>query len=225
MKKSARILWGVCLLALGLILLGNSLGLLSVNLFFKGWWTLFIIIPSFYGLFAKDSFSTSLVFLIAGVLLLLKEQKIIKGDINVFTIIIALVIIRVALSFIFKKRNGFKYDGKAIKGHKSNSAAAVAVFSGREERYSEKVSALPDAVAVFGGVDIDLRDAVFENDVCLNATAIFGGIDIIVPNNINVVCNGTGIFGGCENARKTGSSSQHTLSVEYTAVFGGIDVK
>ena len=45
MKKFRNILWGLVLIILGLIFGGNALGITDINLFFDGWWTLFIIVP------------------------------------------------------------------------------------------------------------------------------------------------------------------------------------
>ena len=76
MKKNyTAVVWGVCILALGVILLGNIFGWFNVDVFFDGWWTLFIIVPSLIGLLHKGNRSTSLVFLLAGLGLLAAEQS------------------------------------------------------------------------------------------------------------------------------------------------------
>ena len=54
MKKVGNILWGIVLIIIGLIIGGNALGIVNINIFFDGWWTLFIIIPCFIGLFKDD---------------------------------------------------------------------------------------------------------------------------------------------------------------------------
>ena len=51
MKEMKNVLWGMVLIILGLILGGNALGIFDINLFFDGWWTLFIIVPCFINLF------------------------------------------------------------------------------------------------------------------------------------------------------------------------------
>lgn len=54
MKKVSTWLWGIVLIALGVIWGGNVLGIINVDLFFPGWWTLFIIVPCFISLFDDD---------------------------------------------------------------------------------------------------------------------------------------------------------------------------
>ena len=46
MKTIKPIIWGIAIIALGVIFGGNALGLFTLDIFFDGWWTLFIIIPS-----------------------------------------------------------------------------------------------------------------------------------------------------------------------------------
>lgn len=55
MKKFGNILWGLVFILLGLIIGLNALGYTQINLFFRGWWTLFIIIPCFIGIFRDNS--------------------------------------------------------------------------------------------------------------------------------------------------------------------------
>jgi len=50
-KQTGRALWGIAFIIVGTIIGFNSLGITDIDIFFKGWWTLFIIVPSFIGLF------------------------------------------------------------------------------------------------------------------------------------------------------------------------------
>jgi len=76
--KRKSVLWGILLIIVGVLFLGNSLDIWHINLFFKGWWTLFIIVPSIIEIFDKNNFSGSLISLVIGVLLLLACQDIIS---------------------------------------------------------------------------------------------------------------------------------------------------
>lgn len=220
MKKLTTYVWGIFLLVFGVILLGNYTGIIDFNIFIDGWWTFFIIIPSFIGLFDRKNFSTSLIFLIVGVLLFLEQIEAI-GDINIFMVIVALLIIRVGAHLLFKKKpEKFKVPSKT-----SSVSPIVAVFSGKEEVFTSSISDLPDIVAIFGGAEIDLTNAAFNSDIYLSATAIFGGIDIKIGDNINVVTNGVGIFGGIENRNVNSTDNRYTLYISNTCVFGGIDIK
>ena len=54
-----------------------------------------------------------------------------------------------------------------------------------------------------GGVDLDLRDALLEDDVVeITAWAIMGGVTVIVPEGIPVECSGFMLMGGRTNRIK-----------------------
>ncbi|NLU72156.1 DUF1707 domain-containing protein [Streptomyces sp. HNM0575] len=103
----------------------------------------------------------------------------------------------------------------------------VAIFSGSVRKGRFRVPAKINAVACFGGVEIDLTEAVFERQhVQINATAVFGGIEIRVPENVTLRQKGAGIFGGFD-VRTGESDDPHApvVLVEGAAVFGGVDAR
>ncbi len=71
MKKMESWLWGGVLVAVGVILAVNALGLARINIFFPGWWTLFIIVPCLIGLLTEKRKWGKLMGLIFGICLLL----------------------------------------------------------------------------------------------------------------------------------------------------------
>ncbi|TCC56470.1 DUF1707 and DUF2154 domain-containing protein [Kribbella pittospori] len=100
----------------------------------------------------------------------------------------------------------------------------LAIFGGGERTGRWRVKRRTNAVAVFGGHDLDMTDAVFEGrEVTIWAFAVFGGIDITVPEGVTVRNEGVGIFGGF-GAR--GSDDPHpdapVVVVKGLALFGGV---
>jgi len=103
-------------------------------------------------------------------------------------------------------------------------ATMLAIFGGGERKGRWRVKRRTNAVAVFGGHDLDMTDAVFEGrEVTIWAFAVFGGIDITVPEGVTVRNEGVGIFGGFA-AR--GSDDPHpdapVVVVKGLALFGGV---
>ncbi len=103
----------------------------------------------------------------------------------------------------------------------------VAVFGGAERKGRWRVGPHLKAVAVFGGVEIDLTDAVFESpEVVIEVTAIFGGVDIKVPENVSLHGGGVGIFGGFSVREQTAADPYApVVRVKGAAVFGGCEAK
>ena len=61
MKKNKSILWGIIFIAAGVIWALSALDIVKVNIFFDGWWTLFIIVPSAISLFtSSEKFSSAI---------------------------------------------------------------------------------------------------------------------------------------------------------------------
>lgn len=197
-KKYTNVIWGLCLVALGIIMLGNYTGLFSVELFFNGCWTLFIIIPAIMGLFSKCNRVSSLIFLVIGILLLLDQQDIITSDM-LWKLMIPAVAIIVGISIIISAFGRTKIDDILQNGKQSKSQVYTAIFNGSDRKYSNEEFNGAYLKSIFGGVDLDIRDAIINQDIVINAVAIFGGCTILAPKNVNVKTTGTSIFGGTDN--------------------------
>ncbi|MGH3309152.1 MAG: DUF1707 SHOCT-like domain-containing protein [Streptomyces sp.] len=103
----------------------------------------------------------------------------------------------------------------------------VAIFSGSVRKGRYRVPRQINAFACFGGIEIDLTEAIFEQQhLQINATAIFGGIDIRVPENVTLRQKGAGIFGGFE-VYTTEEPDAHApvVLVQGAAIFGGVEAK
>ena len=46
-----NLFWGILLIVVGILFLGRNMDWWDFSIFFDGWWTLFIIVPCFIGLF------------------------------------------------------------------------------------------------------------------------------------------------------------------------------
>ncbi|MFD0276556.1 DUF1707 domain-containing protein [Kitasatospora sp. NPDC127111] len=103
----------------------------------------------------------------------------------------------------------------------------VAIFGGASRKGRWRVGSHLRAVAAFGGVEIDLTDAVFESpEVVIEVVAIFGGVEIKVPENVSLHGSGVGIFGGFDVKEQTAADPYApVVRVKGAAVFGGCEAK
>lgn len=221
-------MWGIVLIALGVILGGNALGWFDINIFFKGWWTLFIIVPCTIGLVTKPrEWLGHLIGILVGVSLLLACLDVISFS-NLWKLLVPAIIILVGLSIIIRNLFSQKFDKAVAKLNEKfdKSDESGAVFGGSNIDMSGKEFKGKNLSAVFGGLKLDLRNAKIKEDVIINASAIFGGIDIYVPDNVAVETKSNSFFGGVSNKTKiTPKDKAPTVYVNGMALFGGIEVK
>ena len=213
-KKISNYVWGIFIVFLGIVLLFKTLDLITFDIFFSGWWTLFIIIPSLVDIVVNDHKITSFNFLLFGILLLLSCQKIIESPIIAF---VCIMIIELGLKILF---------GKQIKNIKKNKNADTYIGIFGESNASNNNSDFQgcDLVSVFGTVKLDLSEIKLKKDVKIDAVNVFGSIYLTVPDDIDVKINGVNIFGS-SYPKKTKANSKYTIYIDTVSVFGDIRIK
>ncbi len=114
----------------------------------------------------------------------------------------------------------------AAAGTSGGQVVSVAVLSGCDRAGEWVVPAQHTAVAFMGGINLDLRHAVFAAPlVTITAVAIMGGIDITVPHDMDVEVNGFGFMGAFEGHGAGSRPGAAKLRVVGVAFMGGVEVK
>ncbi len=228
MNNFKNLIWGIVLVTIGIIFGLNELNITNINIFFDGWWTLFIIVPCVIGLFNDDEKTGSIIGILIGIILLLGCQAIITFDL-VWKLMLPLVLIVIGLSFIFKDTFNSKINKeiKKINENKTKDGGYCSTFSSQKVSFSDEEFNGTDVSAIFGAVEIDLTDAIIKKDVVINASAVFGGIDIRVPKNMKVKIKSNSIFGGVSEKRRNikETSSSQTIYINASCMFGGVEIK
>lgn len=225
MKKSSSVIWGIVLIVAGAVFALNALNVTDIDVFFDGWWTLFIIVPCAVGLFTEREKLGNIIGLAIGVFLLLCCWDILSFSILWKLLVPALIVIvglKMVLNGLFGNKGNeilakFKQEG-------GNPKVGCATFSGCELNYDGEVFEGAELTAVFGGVDCNLKNAIIEKDCGIQVSAIFGGIDILVPDHVNVKVSSNCIFGGISNKTATHKDAP-TIYVSGTCMFGGVEIK
>jgi hypothetical protein len=134
--------------------------------------------------------------------------------------IIPAAIILVGLLVIFGRGLGSRTE----TGDKVNS---FNVFSGSEIASHSKDFQGGSISAIFGGAEVDLRDALPAADAQLDIFTAFGGVEVKVPDGWEVVVKGLPLFGGIDNAtaKEAVPANAPRLSISATVLFGGLEIK
>ena len=227
MKKLSKILWGLALIAIGGIFALNAFGITDIEVFFDGWWTLFIIVPCFIGIFSEREKTGNIIGLLIGVFLLLCCQNVLGFDM-LWKLAVPAIIVIIGLKLIFNAVFGDKAAKMIVESRQNGNdvKTGCATFSGQDMNFDGEKFDGAEISAIFGGVKCDLRNAIIEKDCAVTATAIFGGIDIYVPDNVNVKISSNSIFGGVsEKKHRPYMENAVTLYINATCIFGGAEIK
>ncbi len=222
MKNTKNILGGIILIAIGVIIGLNALEIVDINIFFKGWWTLFIIIPCFCGLFDSNDRTGNLIGLLIGVVLLLCVRDVLTFE-YVWKLALPVILIIIGLSMIFKNNIANKIR-KECKSE--NQKGICATFSSQNVDYDNEKFEGAELNAIFGGIKLDLKKANIKSDVIVDVSSIFGGVTIFVPNDVKVKVTSTSIFGGVDDKSvKNQDKEAKTIYINANCMFGGVEIK
>ncbi|MFE9974798.1 DUF1707 domain-containing protein [Streptomyces hirsutus] len=103
----------------------------------------------------------------------------------------------------------------------------VAVFSAATRKGRWRAGRRIHVYAVFGNVEIDLSEAVFEHQqVVIKAFSVFGNVEVRVPENVSLRGMGGGVLGNFEVASLDSEDPEApVVYVDGWAVLGNIEAR
>lgn len=225
MKKYIKYFIGFLLIFIGLILGLNAFGITNINIFFEGWWTLFIIVPSLIGLIEDNDKTPSLIFLILGIWLFLASRDLIEYGLLI-KLLLPAILISVGLLILFKDL--LNINNKEIKKleNNSNDNDYYAVFGTQKVNFDNENVQNINAKSIFGEIKLDLTNANIQKDIVISTLSIFGGINIYVPENVKIKIKSIPFFGNVEDKTKNVTSEKEiTIYIDAICIFGGVEIK
>ncbi len=212
---------GLIIIVVGVLLLLQAvLPDFTVN-FNIVWPTILILIP-IYQVIKRRKFDWFMaIILFIGVWFLLLNLGIIT---DVYTDIFWPIIFIIAGLSIILGTLRIKKINRKIQNKVAD--AYYGIFSGVEETIKTDDFKGTTIYAVFGGVDLDLRDSKVINDIVINVYSVFGGTTLYIPEDYNLEITATSVFGGYDNkTRNTHQEGRKTIYINCISVFGGTEVK
>jgi predicted membrane protein len=220
-QKIVRILTGSLITLIGIGALLDALDVFSFWAGVQDIWPLGLIIAGLLVLISNTrQFIWASVLIFGGILLQLRTLDII--DFNIFALFWPVIIIAVGLSVLINRSSS-----ASKKTSQKDSDSVSAVFAGSETINASKDYQGGKATAVFGGVTIDLRDAVIKKQATIDVFALCGGIELKVPRNWTVRSQVFPILGGVESKSQTVTDKNDgpVLVITGTVALGGVEVK
>lgn len=102
-------------------------------------------------------------------------------------------------------------------------------FGGIERTGAMAIPAKVDARAVFGSIELDLRDATFGAFTVIDAHATFGSVEVILPLGVRVENDGGALMGSYSSEVTPGNTPMVGTApvVRFTgkAIFGSVEIR
>jgi predicted membrane protein len=224
------LIWGVALTLLGVAFLLDHMGYINIDHVWR-FWPLILIVAGASHITAPERRFWGIILIAAGVVLQLNQLGMTHfgwGDLW------PIILIAVGLMILWGSIEARTRPGApaSSSGDPRTTLNENVVFGGIERRVTTQNFEGGRVTAVFGGVELDLRDANMQADeATLEVNAVFGGIEIRLPETWHVAFRGTPVFGGLTDKTRTSTrevpegAKSKVLYLTGSVIFGGVDVK
>jgi len=219
-----RLLIGLTVLTLGVLFVLDAAGVLDADKAIDDWWPSLIVAAGVLTLAERPpSIVRGALLTGVGAVLLLFTTDLLEKD--AWDYVWPALLIAGGLLIIAR------WSGRTIArdANQEDVIRSTAVFGGPKLVCNSKRFRGAWLTAIFGGITLDLRDALpVAGGATINATAALGGIDILVPKGWRISIRSTPILGGLDD--KTDHSEPPdpdapTLHVDALTILGGVDIK
>ena len=205
MKKIENTVIGLIFIIIGVIIGLNAFHITNIDLFFDGWWTLFIIVPCFFGLFTSQDKTGNIIGLIVGIYLLLYCQGLIDFQFA-WKLVVPVIFVLIGLKMIFKDTFNKKKPHQNI--------------------YDNQLYTGGNYDVTFSGLILDLTKAYLNEETNITISTLFGGVDLYLPDDVNIQIQSSNFLGGVDlHKRENKIENTKVIYLNARCIFGGINIK
>lgn len=230
MKQATKLVLALALIAAGVLWILNITGVLDIAFSTKGWWALFVIVPSLVGLINDKDKVGPCIGIGVGVLLLLAARDVITWNM-MWQIALALVVIGFGVNLLlFKSCSCYKHcevhELKTFTRNGKNIRRIESAFGKQQISFAGETFEGAEVQSSFGGLTLDLNGAVIPDDAFIDLSVGFSGVVIIVPENLAVQVSVSSGFGGVNDNRRTKlGTGNPRLIITGSVGFGGVEIR
>jgi hypothetical protein len=140
-----------------------------------------------------------------------------------------LFVVLFGVLFLLDRSSRSRGSSFSVSENDAGEVALASFFSGSRRRVTGTRFRGGDIFVLFGGAELDLRDADIEDTASVECLVLFGGADVYAPEEWRVRLDVLSVFGGSTDERPpqgdgaTGDAPE--LVVTGLALFGGVSVK
>lgn len=225
-----RIVLALVFVAFGLVALGNNLNWWNIDDLFLEWWPMILVLIGLITIFAPGGSWGGGIFLIfLGVIFLLHSH----GIYDISELIWPAMLMMVGIMIWPRRRRvneGRDGEARGKSNYYDTSSDHIfninTLFDSRREIIRDEQLAGGHGTAVFGSLDLDLRNTRPRDNAYLEITAVFGNVSIMVPQDWKIVKHGGPVFGKVNDNRVNVPESgfAKTVTIEMNAIFGHVDL-
>jgi predicted membrane protein len=213
-----RALLGIFLVFVGVFFLLENMNLLPDLPYWLFTWPMILIVIGVFNLIAGNRQAAIILFAIGGFFLI---KDIFYLDWRQWWPIVLIII---GVSFIFRQRAMKQLDDASPIN--DNYFDALNIFGGGNQKVLSENLQGGKITSIFGGSEVDLREAKVHKNATIEVFSLFGGGDIIVPKDWTVKTEVVAILGGFSDARTNlGGGDGPVVVIKGMVIFGGGEVK
>ncbi len=225
---STRLWIGIAIIVFGILAALDNLPFVrDHDHFFLNFWPVILIVVGIGKVSrgAAEKGISGYLFMLAGAFLLIHNfgsDSLVEAMGPLFIVAVGVFLVTKAL----RKNRGVPAD---LASHES-FISSTAIFGGNKRRVTHQDFKGGELTAIFGGFELDLRQATIEgNQVRVDVFVLFGGGEIKIPQHWAVSMKGTAMLGGFEDKTlhmpsAEGDAPRVHLVVTGLVLFGGLTV-
>jgi len=226
---SPRLVMGIGVIILGLLLTLNQIPLLRASRipeFMIDLWPLILVAMGVTKIKQSDSRNNTsgYTLVIVGLFLLL----ITLGNGHFAELIWPAILVAAGISIVLNALRQNRRISPELQGSE-HFTQGTAILSAFKHRVMSQTFKGGELTAIFGGYDLDLRQAAIEGDSArIDLFVLFGGGEIRVPEGWDVVVQVTAIAAGIDNKAASlplEGSNRPKLVITGSMFFGGTEIK
>ena len=169
----------------------------------------------------KTAWIWGLLLVAIGILIGLNSYGIV--DVSIWKVFWSVVLIAAGLAMMFNTSpKGVKRSKKLNKDGAGNEK--IACFWGEEDAVKGDYTG-GSLVAIFGGVDLDLRQAKIKDGSVIEIFTFCGGVNVTLPDDVIIENEVRGFLGGTDDKTLPKDSAKKTLYLKGECILGGLEIK